>query len=74
MVILVLERLAELANQATDLILTTSALHQGGLVDHQRGLGTPAGDPVEPARRPLEPFVVVLEVPDLPGRLASLSG
>src|SRR5215211_3103012 len=70
--LLVLERLAELTDEAADLILTAAALHQGGLVDYQRGLGAFPGDLVEPARRPLEPPFVVLEVPDLPGRLAPL--
>src|ERR671917_2606247 len=69
---LVLECLAELADHAADLILTTSALLECARVDHQRGFRALPGYLVDPARRPLEPPVVVLEVLDLPGRRASL--
>src|SRR5215210_147003 len=68
----VLERFAELAHQGADFLLATAALHKGGLVDYQRGLGMRPRNLVEPARRPLQALVVVFEVPDLPRSLGDV--
>src|SRR5215218_199456 len=68
----VLERLAELADQRANLFLATTTLHQGGFVNDHRGLGTCPRCLVEPARRPLQAPVVVLEVPDPPRRFGYL--